>query len=218
MRSSPTVSHLLTPLYLGAVGGLILNDFVLKGAFPGFVTGKVSDFLGLFAFAVFWAVVLPRWTSVILFATAIAFVVWKSSLSSVLIEGWNAAMPFRIGRVVDDTDLLALFVLPFSAYYLRREWSCLAPKAAHAFAVSAISLFAFAATSRLPLEEGKDNARSGNYEAAVRQFDEMIKADPKFAEAYYHRGIAKLKSGDTVGGEADVATAASLDPKYKTQP
>jgi hypothetical protein len=38
---------LLRPIPLAALGVLILNDHVLKAAFPGLVTGKLSDFAGL---------------------------------------------------------------------------------------------------------------------------------------------------------------------------
>ncbi len=40
----------LNPICLGAVLLLLLNDHVLKGAFPGFVTGKLSDLAGLVFF------------------------------------------------------------------------------------------------------------------------------------------------------------------------
>jgi Flp pilus assembly protein TadD len=82
-----------------------------------------------------------------------------------------------------------------------------------------ISLVAFAATSRPPgefyISTGKDLAQAGQYDEAIKKYDEAIKANPFSAEALYLRGIAKLKLGDTVGGEADVAAAAAIDPKYK---
>ena len=41
---------LLHPLVLLAIGLLVLNDHLLKEAWPGAVTGKLSDFAGLFFF------------------------------------------------------------------------------------------------------------------------------------------------------------------------
>ena len=41
---------LLHPLALAAVALLIVNDHFLKQAYPGFVTGKLSDFAGLVFF------------------------------------------------------------------------------------------------------------------------------------------------------------------------
>ena len=42
---------LLHPLWLGSLALLVLNDHVLKGAglLPGVLTGKLSDFAGVFA-------------------------------------------------------------------------------------------------------------------------------------------------------------------------
>jgi Tetratricopeptide repeat len=215
---SANVSHLLSPFYLGALGGLLLNDHVLKQAFPGVVTGILSDFLGLFAFAVFLSVALPRWAFAVHGATGLAFVVWKSPLSDVVIQSWNAAMPVRIARAVDYWDLLALSVLPVSMGYLRRSWPALAPASARTIAVAMVSLFAFTATSMPPHEHyivsGREHARKGDYDRAIQQFDEAIKIFPQSAEALYQRGVAKLKRGDTADGEADIAKAAAIEPKY----
>ena len=135
-----------------------------------------------------------------------------------MIQGWNATMPFRIARVVDYWDLLALSVLPVSMGYLRREWPALAPASARTIAVAIVSLFAFTATSRSPhaeyMDRGREHFRMGEYERAIQQFDGAIKADPRSAEAFYQRGVAKLKRGDTADGEADIAKAAAIDPTY----
>lgn len=215
--SSPNAQHLLSPIYLAAVALLLLNDFVLKQTMPGLVTGKLSDFTGLFAFAVFWSVVFPRWIKPVHLTVALAFAFWKSPAAESVIQGWNATMPFRIGRVVDYGDLLALITLPLSMLYLRREWPTVGPRKGGTVAVAAISLFAFTATSQLPLERGRYLNRDGQHRAAIEAFDEHLKLDPQSAEAYHHRGLAKQKLGDTAGAEADFAKAASLDPKYRTQ-
>jgi tetratricopeptide (TPR) repeat protein len=215
--AAPTALHLLSPVYLVAVGLLLLNDFVLKHTMPGLITGKLSDFSGLFAFAVFWSVVFPRWIKSVHVIIGLAFAFWKSPAAESAIQGWNATMPFRIGRVVDYGDLLALTVLPVSMLYLRREWTTVAPRKAGAVAVAIVSLFAFTATSQLPVERGRILSRDGEYRAAIQQFDEHLKLDPQSGEAHYHRGLAKLKLGDTAGAEADFDRAASLDPKYRTR-
>ena len=46
------------PLSLGAVALLLLNDHVLKQAFPSILTGKLSDFAGLFFFPFLLAVLV----------------------------------------------------------------------------------------------------------------------------------------------------------------
>ncbi len=44
---------LLHPVPLAAIGVLLLNDHVLKAAYPGLVTGKLSDVAGLVFFPLF---------------------------------------------------------------------------------------------------------------------------------------------------------------------
>ncbi|HET7501896.1 MAG TPA: hypothetical protein VFK02_12855 [Kofleriaceae bacterium] len=43
-----TASRALTrPIAIAAIALLVVNDHVLKAAYPGFVTGKLSDFAGM---------------------------------------------------------------------------------------------------------------------------------------------------------------------------
>jgi Flp pilus assembly protein TadD len=65
------------------------------------------------------------------------------------------------------------------------------------------------------LDMGRQFAADGQYERAIKEYDEALRLLPNFAEALYLRGLAKLKLGDTVGGEADIAAAAAIDGKYK---
>ena len=81
-RHGPTTAHLLTPIYLAALAGLVFNDEVLKQAFPGLIKGKLSDFAGLFTFAVFLSVVIRRRIPAIHATIAVAFTVWKSAVRS----------------------------------------------------------------------------------------------------------------------------------------
>ena len=48
----------LSPSFLGAVGVLVLNDHVLKGYGPGWLTGYLSDVAGLFFFPIFLQAIL----------------------------------------------------------------------------------------------------------------------------------------------------------------
>jgi len=54
--------RLLHPLSLAAVALLVLNDHLLKARFPGWWTGKLSDFAGLAFFPVFLQA-LWEWSS-----------------------------------------------------------------------------------------------------------------------------------------------------------
>lgn len=51
--------------------------------------------------------------------------------------------------------------------------------------------------------------RLGDYANAVKDFDAVLKAKPDDAWALYGRGIARLRTGDTDLGQADVAAARS---------
>jgi hypothetical protein len=142
----------------GFVAGLLLllaNDFLLKPVFHNALTGKLSDFAGLFVFPFFGSALAPRLRREIYALTALGFIFWKSAYAQPLIDGWNSLGVLRVGRVVDPTDLLALVVLPASFAYLlrcvaveRRTWP-LAPRRAAACVAVILSVFAFAATSRV---------------------------------------------------------------------
>ena len=96
---------------------LVLNDFYFKKEFPGMITGKISDFAGLFAFPYFLSALFPGNKKSIYISTVVAFVLWKLPYADTFISLWNECMPYSIGRVVDYSDYLALIILPLSFYY-----------------------------------------------------------------------------------------------------
>ncbi|MBB1284794.1 hypothetical protein HRH25_10465 [Flavisolibacter sp. BT320] len=109
-------SLLLHPLFVGSLALLLLNDFYLKYAYPGFLTGKLSDFAGLIVLPIFCRVLFPGVSKkIILVAVAIFFAWFKSSLSQPLISAINLYAPWPLHRVVDYSDLIALSILPLAA-------------------------------------------------------------------------------------------------------
>ena len=119
---SKAVRLLAHPLCLGAVGLMLVNDFVLKPLAPSWLTGKLSDFAGLFflpfLLAALLALFLPgRWVGPVSFAiTGAGFALLK------LDPAFNAAalagLPLQVR--LDPTDLLALLSLLPAAWLWRR--------------------------------------------------------------------------------------------------
>ena len=46
---------------------LLLNDFIFKEMYGNWLTGKLSDFTGLFIFPLFWTALFPKNKNKILF-------------------------------------------------------------------------------------------------------------------------------------------------------
>lgn len=55
---------------------------------------------------------------------------------------------------------------------------------------------------------------SGKYEQAITAYNEAIRLEPDYADAYYERGWAYMAVGETELGEADLTEAARLEPRY----
>jgi hypothetical protein len=149
---------LLHPLFLAALVTLLLNDWVFKSAWPGLLTGKLSDFAGLIVAPVFICAVLGlrsrRGVWVVHGGVGLVF----AFLQLVPVEVWH---PFVAGVVprprlwADPTDLIALAALPWSARFVME------PRVAHsslpspvraiaAGSVLIVASFAIVATSRIP--------------------------------------------------------------------
>lgn len=136
---------LVSPGFVLGLSLLLLNDFVFKRLFHGMVTGKLSDFAGLFVFPLFWVALSSRLRAAAYGLTAAIFVFWKSSYSQPLIDTWNTLSLFSVSRSVDYGDLVALTILPWSYHYsLNRSR---AGSRSWIYAVGVASILAFTATS-----------------------------------------------------------------------
>lgn len=121
MRTKHHIQLLWTNWFLICLVTLLLNDFYLKFAFPGILTGKLSDFSGLFIFPFFFSIFFHKQKRHIYVATALLFIFWKLSVSSSVINWLNAFDIVYLKRVTDLTDLFALIVLPVSFKYFDRQ-------------------------------------------------------------------------------------------------
>ncbi|MCX8053651.1 MAG: tetratricopeptide repeat protein [Armatimonadetes bacterium] len=61
--------------------------------------------------------------------------------------------------------------------------------------------------------KGLKAAAAGNLDEAASFYNQAIEADPKYAEAYYNRGLLRFARQDFVGAESDLNKAIELDPK-----
>ena len=118
MRHRVAATLVSWPLAL-SLCALLLNDFALKSWSPGVLTGKLSDFSGIAMVALLVFAAAGRHAVAAGIGLALAFLWWKSPASDGFIAAMNSIAPFRIGRVVDYSDLAALAVLPLCAHVAR---------------------------------------------------------------------------------------------------
>lgn len=152
------LKNLLSPLFIFCLGVLILNDLVLKATFHNMITGKLSDFCGLFIFPIFWSAVFPKHKLGVFIFSAVLFIYWKSEYASGLIELINTI--FAVQRPIDPTDLIALPVLLLAWFHLK---GC--PKIVignslfarlSAFFIGTVAIFSFCATTQQRYVQGFD--------------------------------------------------------------
>ncbi len=59
-------------------------------------------------------------------------------------------------------------------------------------------------------DSGVEKANSGDYQGAIKDYDKAIEINPKDAEAYYNRGLAKIGLGQKYSGCLDLSRAGKL--------
>jgi len=174
------------PLFILALGLLLLNDFYLKHEFSNFLTGKLSDIAGLFLFPYFLSSLRIKWTKTIYWITAFLFLFWKSPFSQDLIN-WSQAIGIGFNRVIDYSDLLALLVLPLSLRYFQKQ--LLTERRINKYLTAPlgiITLFAIWATS-LQREEVELNLKMNDvYELKMSKTDFFNSINAKYG---YHKNL-----------------------------
>ena len=139
---------ILHPVAVAAIALLILNDHVLKQAYPGLITGKLSDFAGLVFFPIFLAGTLevvasavrrhpvisrPSLALAASFATAVVFAAIKlwpaanGAASSLLgdLQGLTSLTPGHATPLsLDPTDLIALPCAFVGVFLAARRTQC----------------------------------------------------------------------------------------------
>lgn len=182
LTSSP-IEVFLSPGFLIALGILLVNDFYLKAVFHNDLTGKLSDFSGLFAVSLAVSAFAPRRVVPANVFLSIAFVIWKTPLVEGLIGTWNSMGTFVVGRTVDYTDCIALLILPFATLYFRsipspKRLSFSRHKQVASCSVILISVFAFTATT---LKSDRHLTLSNGYAIRERQqeIESVLRKNPQ---------------------------------------
>lgn len=123
MSTFKPIHFFIHPLPLIAVVLTAVNDHYLKYQYPGVITGKLSDFMGLFYFPLFLCAVLVLTVQIVkkdlvfnrkLLVTSIIFtdvifcLMKLNSEFKNLFVNWFSNQFFTIAVVSDPTDLVAL--------------------------------------------------------------------------------------------------------------
>lgn len=148
-----TANYFILSLFL-----LLLNDFYLKYEFHNFITGKLSDFAGLFIFPYFISVFFTNKTKEIYIFTFLLFIFWKLEISEQFIKFISRITDIAFYRTVDLSDLIALLILPFSFNYFHIQNSDYKNNKHRSFALNSligvIKIYSFLADSN-PRQELK---------------------------------------------------------------
>ena len=162
MNHSEPKNQIYRRLFLIAVVLLLLNDFYLKYYFHNYLTGKLSDFVGLFALPFFVSLFFKNKMKLVYMMTGVLFIFWKSTYSQFIIDSFNE-FGAGINRVVDYSDLMALVILPFSYHYRKQRITGIKKlRFIPQSVIIGVCCFAFIATS-LPKESGEINLKSDNF-------------------------------------------------------
>lgn len=130
------------PVFLCSLLLLILNDWLFKILFHNFITGKLSDFAGLFAFPFFWSALFPKKSKEIHLFTSLFFIFWKSSFSDAFVNFVGAF------RVVDFSDNIALISVFVSFQLSKKEYFALKLNPKILQLIMLLSCFSFVATTQ----------------------------------------------------------------------
>jgi hypothetical protein len=137
------------PLFIAAVLLLAINDWILKTTFHNFVTGKISDFAGLFAFPFFISTLSPSSKKQLHLLTAVLFIFWKSDLSQPIINLLNSIY-IPVNRTIDFGDNIALISVIFSYKFFNNCTQTYPGRPVFIKAITIVSCLAFMATSLPP--------------------------------------------------------------------
>lgn len=159
--------------FVASVLVMVINDAWLKSAYPGILTGKLSDLAGIATVGLLLLMAQPERSRLIQASLALAFAWWKSPLSQPAIDAVNAVFPFAIGRTVDYSDLLALLILPLCARVTANPDAFQVPglnvRRVLLAPIVALTMFGLMATSMVRMQQDFQIRRTTSSESLDRQ-------------------------------------------------
>ena len=133
------------------LAALLLNDLYLKQAFPGHISGKLSDVVGLWTWVVFFLYFFSNKARHIAVFSSLIFIWWKSPFSQGFISFLTDQFGINLHRSIDYSDIWALAVfVPFILYNQQILTIFKSNNLVFNRAFLLVSTFAFFATSSSP--------------------------------------------------------------------
>lgn len=173
--------------FLLSLATLLLNDLYLKAAYHNWVTGKLSDFSGLFMVTTLISTLLPSHPRITGLFVASAFSVWKSPLSEPMIKLIQQSLGvIHFGRVVDYSDLFAVTMIPLAIVLSNNpvNTQMTVPMVRRALAVPVAMLALFAIMGTSVATRNQEYIIRAVDEAPCPDQEEVIAAIDKVANAH----------------------------------
>ncbi|GAA0988454.1 hypothetical protein GCM10009555_070160 [Acrocarpospora macrocephala] len=193
------------PLTVAAVVVLLLNDHLFKGLWPGVVTGKLSDFVGLIAAPALVNLLIRRpWLSILVTGAAFTLVKTTATGAYLASQAWTLVWgPSLV--LADPTDLFALPAL-YAAWWIWNHPDPGAERLARAVVVIPVTVLAVSATGQ------SEHYRPYSAYAVEVMGDKIVVAIRGYSssDAYPKAGYVSGDGGRTWYGQS---TPLTLNPQ-----
>lgn len=189
------LDSLCSAWFIAALALLLLNDYYLKGAYHNWITGKLSDFAGLFVLSVFLVAIWPQRKGTIAWGIGMMFLIWKSPFSQPAIDYWNAFQLIRVERTIDYTDLMAVTILPVVLSH-RPSFQLPIFKGIVPLLIAGITVFGILGTSRsVPVRQdvNVEPVLIYRFNATPERVASAVEKVTEYKVVSYHKNFAALE-------------------------
>jgi len=208
---------LLHPLFIFSLACLLLNDLYWKYEYHNWITGKLSDFTGLFVLSIFLFAFFPKHRSTICTIVVILFIWWKTPYSQPIIDLVNQVSSVSVARTIDYSDYIALPVV-FAPYFIKSaEYKLSFVKRIAAFVIAAICFISFCSTSiirKFTITPDFSHRLSFNEEYKTRSTQEEIIRKLDNLGCDYKRDSSTIAPLTFYGGSLLIRRKDSLDKDW----